>query len=183
MGYGQRTSAQGVANWEGYESVPMINSYSQQSSDSSNSFNSNETGYSVAPFLTMGSPGWFDNSGFSSSGYYDQRHNSGSSYETTSPTNASGYYYPQQSYPQQNQIVRTANERPTPTSLGWEGNWEIGKYYDLELPKKESKLKEPYLVLLKEFPESGYTPRTVYLDSEPYVMLPLPFSTLSLTIY
>lgn len=177
-----RNSAQSAAHLGEYESVPMINSYSHQSSDSSNSYNSNETGYSISPSLIMGSPGAFENSAFSSN-YYDQSHNSDLSFETTSSSNASGYYYPQESYSEQNQIVRPANVRPTPTSLMWEGNWEIGNYYDLELPPKESKLKEPYLILLKDFPESAYTPRTVYLDREPYVTYPAAISTSSFIIY
>jgi len=176
----RRDLAQSAAHFEGYENVPMINSHSHQSSDSSNSYNSNETVYSISPSLIMGSPGGFDNTAITSD-YYDQSYNSDFSLETTSPNNVSGY--PTESYSQQSQIVSPTNVRPTPTSLEWEGNWEIRNYYDLELPTKESKSKEPYLVLREDFPETSYTPRIVYLDREPYVICPATISTSSLTIY
>lgn len=161
----------------------MISTYSHQSSDSSNS---NDTNFCVSPSVIMGSsPGGFNSSGMSSAHHHHYPRHHSESYEmnTSHPvTSSSSHYYPQQNYEQQTQTVRPTNLRPTPISLGWAGNWEIGQFYDLELPTKESKVKEPYLVLLKDFPESSYTPRIVYLDSEAYVSPSPPPSSQILTL-
>lgn len=92
--------------------------------------------------------------GFNNSSYGDEYYgNSGFCTPTVSTTT-------QPSNSLQNQVVRH-----TPTSLGWE-NYDMWKYYDFELPAKESRMREPRLVLRNEFGPSDYTPSEVYLDKE-----------------
>ncbi|KAH8685784.1 hypothetical protein BGZ60DRAFT_365646 [Tricladium varicosporioides] len=52
--------------------------------------------------------------------------------------------------------------RPTPEILGWEGILKVDEYYNFLVPKG----KEPCLELKKGFPESPFTPRTVFLHRE-----------------
>lgn len=165
---------QRVAQWEEmeYESVPMANGYSQQSSNSSNSHSSNDTDYCSVPPYIMPSSGNYE---FSSSLPYDH-HQNYMSYDTTSPTNDFNFSYSQpsyqqQSYSQQPLNIGPTNLRPTPMALGWDLNPKIIESYDLEFAPKESRSREPYLVLHKELFETESTPRKVYLDGESCVLI------------
>jgi len=143
-------------------SASASSQYTSYTSDSGYDSKSN-------PSPTMASPAGFENTGINLD-YNYQRYESFSYQPAATATGQSLPPY-SSSYDSASHENRQAeNSRPTPISLMWDSTqWVIGDFYDIEIPKKESKSKEPYLVLDAKYPATDTTPRQVFLDKSPYV--------------
>jgi len=89
---------------------------------------------------------------------------------TVPPTNGSlsndlfSYHYGSAEGP-----VPSAPVLDGPRVLWGEGQWAIRDFYNLEVPVKDSKIKEAYLVLDKVYKTTEKTPRVVHIDENGYV--------------